>query len=92
MDQEGVDIAGTKARMPAQPIPDITQEVLKSSLERETGFRSRKTVTVAPVLKACAEDELVKKEYKEMVNILLLNYENNIVLFRRNRQNIGIPN
>lgn len=71
MDQEG-DIAGTKARLPTQPIPDITQEVLKNSVERETGFR--KSVTVSPVLKACAEDELVKKEYKEMVKILYNNY------------------
>lgn len=78
MDQEG-DISGSKAKMPVQPIPDITREVLQANREREHGFRTTKTCTVTPVLKACAEDELVKKEYKEMVSELI-QYISNLAL------------
>lgn len=68
MDQDAY-ISGSKARMPIQSIPNImTKEVLEAHAKRETGFRSKKTFTVSPSLKACAEDELVKKDYKEMVS------------------------
>lgn len=56
------------SRPPLQSIPDITKEVLQAYGERERGCRSKKTLMVSTSLKACAEDELVKKEYKEMVS------------------------
>lgn len=50
-----------------QFISDNTRELMESLSDRERGCRSKKSLIVSPSLKACAEDELVKKEYKEMV-------------------------
>lgn len=55
--------------LPLQFLPDITKEVMESLSERERGCKSQKTLAVSLSLKACAEDELVRKEYKEMVNL-----------------------
>lgn len=71
MDRDGENVPGQPVKLARGPllqfIPDITKEVLESVKERERGCRSNKTLTVSPSLSACAEDELVKKEYKEMV-------------------------
>lgn len=60
---------GTMPQPPAQVVPSITKEVMEAYYERERGCRSMKTQLVSNTLKACAEDELVRKEYKEMVRI-----------------------
>lgn len=74
MDRDGEITTGNSkpgiARPTLQSLPNITKEVMLCKLlnDRERGCRSKKTQTVSNTLKACAEDELVNKEYKEMVS------------------------